>query len=318
MYWRKIGKIFDPLEHHFFNNCKEFAQSPQTLVFEDFIRVYFSSRETDKEGKHLSKILYVDFSKDFKKILKISNHEIIKLGNLGCYDEHGIFPLNILKHNKIIYGYIGGWNRRYSVLIDGAIGLSISKDEGETFQRIADGPIMGPNLNEPFLIADPFVKIYNNTFHMWYIFGEKWVEFKKDSQPERVYKIAHATSLDGINWNRNGKYIIPDSLLEEESQALPTVIKIEETYHMYFCFRYAADFRTNVSRGYRLGYAYSTDLINWTRDDSKSGIELNDTNEWDSNMICYPHIFNLDNKIYMLYNGNDFGRTGFGIAELKY
>lgn len=315
MNWKKIGKIFDPNEHTLFNNCKEFAQSPQALVFDDFVRIYFSTRQVEEDGKHLSNIMYVDYSKDFKTIIKVSSHEIIKLGNLGCYDEHGIFPLNIVKNKSEIYGYIGGWNRRYSVLIDGAIGLSISEDNGETFQRIGDGPIMPPTFNEPFLVADPFVKIYDKMFHMWYIFGERWVEFNENTPPERIYKIAYASSIDGINWNRNGKFIVENSLQEEESQALPTVIKIGDTYHMYFCYRYANDFRSNPNRGYRLGYAHSKDMLNWIRDDKHSGIDLS-LDGWDSTMMCYPHLFECDDKIYLLYNGNEFGKSGFGIAEL--
>lgn len=315
MEWKKLGKIFDPREHKLFNNCKEFSQSPQALVFDDFVRIYFSTRQIEPDGKHLSNIMYVDYSKDFKKILRVSDHEIIKLGNLGCYDEHGIFPLNVVRHNDQIYGFIGGWNRRYSVLIDGAIGLAISKDNGETYTRIGDGPVMGPTPLEPFLVADPFVKVIDGIFHMWYIFGERWVEFHKNQAPERIYKIAYAFSKDGINWERNGTFIIENSLPEEESQALPTVIKHGDRYHMYFCYRYAADFRTNPDRGYRIGYAYSTDMKTWTRDDANAGISLTE-GSWDSTMMCYPHLFELDGKKYMLYNGNEFGKTGFGIAEL--
>ena len=52
MKWKKLGKIFDPTQHKLANNCVEFAQSPQTLVFDDFVRIYFSTRETDpKNGK---------------------------------------------------------------------------------------------------------------------------------------------------------------------------------------------------------------------------------------------------------------------------
>ena len=315
MKWEKIGKIFDPTEHKLINGCKEFAQTPQALVFDNFVRIYFSTRQVEENGKHLSNIAYVDFTKDFTSIIKISNHEVIKFGNLGCYDEHGIFPLNVLRHKKQIYGYIGGWNRRYSVLVDGAIGVAISHDNGETFQRIGDGPVLAPTFNEPFLIADPFVQIFDNVFHMWYIFGEKWVKFKENEKPERIYKIAHAISNDGVNWKREGKFIIENNLLEEECQALPTVIKINDTYHMYFCYRYASDFRLNKDRGYRIGYAYSYDMRTWIRDDSNSGIEKTSLS-WDSDMMCYPHIFQCDNNIYLLYNGNEFGKYCFGIAKL--
>lgn len=316
MRWKKLGRIFNPTEHNLGDNCTLFSQAPQTLVFDNFVRIYFSAREVEKDNKHLSRIRYVDYQKDLKKIIKIAQHQILPLGNLGCYDEHGVFPLNVVSNKDKIFGFIGGWNRRYSVMIDGAIGLAISNDKGETFKRIGDGPVLGPNPSEPFLIADPFVKIIDDVFHMWYIYGKSWEKYSENALPDRVYKIAHATSLDGIHWDRPGHFIIPEVLEEPESQALPTVFKHNNRYHMYFCYRYAAGFRNDPKRAYRIGYAWSDDLMNWNRDDSKSGINLS-ADGWDSEMICYPHIFEMDGKILMLYNGNNFGKEGFGIAELE-
>lgn len=316
MKWKKLGKIFSPEEHSLSNGCKSFAQAPQTLVFDNFIRVYFSTRRRDESnGKYLSFISYVDFSKSFNQIIKVSNHTIIELGNLGCYDEHGIFPLNILRDDNQILGYIGGWNRRVSVSVDGAIGIAISRDNGETFVRIADGPILSSSYHEPFLIADPFVLKSKNIFHMWYIFGNKWIKENVGDVPERVYKIAYANSTDGINWQRGGKYIIAEKISGFECQALPTVIKINNRHHMYFCHRHAIDFRNDKSNSYKLGYAYSDDLINWIRNDENCGIETSDAG-WDSDMVCYPHVFECDGKVYMLYNGNEFGKYGFGLAEM--
>ena len=64
-----------------------------------------------------------------------------------------------------------------------------------------------------------------------------------------------------------------------------------------------------------IGYAYSTDLINWTRDDTRVGITLSKEG-WDSEMVAYPHVFELDGNIYMMYIGNEVGRYGFGLAKL--
>ena len=33
-------------------------------------------------------------------------------------------------------------------------------------------------------------------------------------------------------------------------------------------------------------------------------------------MMCYPNVFECDDDIYMLYNGNEFGKYGFGLAKL--
>ena len=153
---------------------------------------------------------------------------------------------------------------------------------------------------------------------MWYIFGKTWKKFSPETPPDRVYKIGHAVSADGIEWNKpeEGRAIVGNELGEDESQALPTVIKIGNRYHMYFCFRESFDFRKNRNRGYRIGHAFSDDLNNWIRDDENVGIDVT-KNAWDSDMMCYPHVFEMDGDVYMMYNGNEFGRFGFGVAKLE-
>jgi len=85
-------------------------------------------------------------------------------------------------------------------------------------------------------------------------------------------------------------------------------------YHMFFCYRHSTGFR-GKERGYRIGYASSSDLLNWTRDDTKAGIDVSQSG-WDSEMMSYPHIFALDGHTYMAYLGNEVGRYGFGLAKL--
>ncbi len=318
MKWKKKGLIFEPAKHNLPNGCSIFAQSPQTLVFDDFVRVYFSTRKMDTAtGKYLSFIAFADFDKSFTHVIRLSNENVIALGGLGAFDEHGIFPINILRHNHKIFAYTCGWSRRVSVSVETSTGLAVSEDDGLTFNKVGTGPVLTSSLHEPMLVGDSFVQFYQEQFHMWYIFGKKWITANDHEPPARVYKIAHAISADGINWQKEeGVQIITDSFNEDECQALPTVTQIGNRYHMYFCFRQATDFRTNPARGYRLGYAWSDDLITWNRDDANAGISFSKTG-WDAEMMCYPHIFQCDGKVYLLYNGNEFGKHGFGIAELE-
>lgn len=316
MKWKKVGKIFDPTMHKLANQCFAFAQSPQTIVFEDFVRIYFSTREKDATGKYLSHVAFVDFDKEFESILQVSEKTVIPLGKLGCFDEHGIFPVNVLKHQNRIVAYTTGWNRKVSVSADASIGFAESFDGGLTFKKLGNGPILTATLHEPFLVCDAFVAYFERQFHMWYIFGTKWSSFSEGQAPDRVYKIAHATSNDGITWIKEGRKIISDKINDEECQALPSVIYHDGLYHMVFCYRHASGFRTDKEKGYRLGYAYSTDLKNWTRDDLQLGLEISE-HDWDSDMQCYPHFFKIDNQVYLLYNGNEFGKTGFGLARLE-
>lgn len=313
MKWHKIGKIFDAPKHGFY-----YAKSPQALVFDKYIRVYFSTCEHDAD-KLLSQVAFVDYSLDFKEILNISDGYVIEKGQLGCYDEHGIFPFNPVLVGDKIYAYLGGWTRRKSVPADSSIGLAISKDGGNTFQRIGNGPVLSSSLYEPNLINDGFVQIFQNTFHMWYIYGMKWLpSAESNGEPSRVYKIAHAISGNGIDWKKDCRTIIPDILNDNECQALPTVIESEGKYHMFFCYRQAIDFRNNRNNSYRIGYAISEDLNSWHRNDNVVGIDVsNISTDWDFQMQCYPNVFRSGNKIYMLYNGNEFGKYGFGLAELE-
>jgi hypothetical protein len=317
MRWIKLGKIFDPAQHRLPNGCVHFAQSPQALVFDDFVRVYFSTRAVDTNGKFLSHIAFVDMRKDLREFIRVSEHTVIPLGGLGCFDEHGIFPMNVLRVGKLVYGYTCGWNRRVSVSVDTAIGLAISRDDGLTFQRIGDGPVLAQSLHEPCLVGDGFVKRIGSTFHMWYIFGTGWKRFAPEAAPDRTYKIGHAVSSDGIQWHKEeARRIISDRLGPDESQAVPTVIQIGTRYHMFFCYRQSFDFRASPDRGYRIGHAWSDDLQTWSRDDNDPLLDT-EPESWDSDMQCYPHVFECDDRVYMLYNGNQFGRAGFGLAMLE-
>ena len=318
MKWIKRGKIFDPIQHKSPNNCLQFSQSPQALVFDDFVRIYFSTRAVDPvNNKYLSHIAFVDMKKNLRDIIRTSTDTVIPLGDLGCFDEHGIFPMSVMRHGNAVYGYTCGWNRRTSVSVDTAVGLAISHDNGLTFQRIGDGPVLAASLHEPYLVGDGFVKVINGIFHMWYIFGTGWKKFSPESMPDRTYKIGHATSKDGIEWTKEeARSIIPDRIGADESQALPTVISIGQRHHMFFCYRESFDFRQTKGRGYRIGHAWSDDLLNWTRDDKNPQLE-GSPGEWDSDMQCYPHVFECDGKVFLLYNGNEFGRYGFGLAELE-
>jgi hypothetical protein len=314
MKWERLGLVFNPSEYKLPGSASDFAQSPQALVLSDRIRVFFSTREIDSTGKYLSQVAFVDFDYDWR-IVQVSKNFVIELGELGCFDEHGIFPLNVVSSGGMVFGYIGGWTRRVSVSVDGAIGLAVSRDDGVSFTRLGNGPILGASLHEPFLVGDPFVKQIDGLYYMWYIFGTRWIDGPTGS--ERVYKIGLATSNDGRIWRRtdDGVQLITDRLGADECQALPTVAKLNGRYLMVFCFREALDFRANSENSYRLGCAFSDDLLTWTRSDSELNFDRSPIG-WDSEMLCYPHLVQFDDSTYMLYNGNQFGRGGFGVARL--
>ncbi len=312
--WEKLGQILDLTKSSELDWMQEQAQNPYVIDMGEFVRVYINCRaKKDEDGKSKSLAGYVDLEKDnLFKILNVSKVPILNHGGLGDFDEFGVMAGSVIKMKDSYYLYYVGWTRKVSVPYNWEIGLAKSQDEGKTFKRHGKGSIIGSTPEEPFLQAgcSSIFKI-GGVYHLWYTSGIKWIP--TENKPESMYQIMHATSKDGISWDRNGAPIIKE-VVKNEAQASPSVFRYQNKWHMIFSFRYSVDFR-NKERGYRLGYAWSDNLINWTRDDEKVNLNVSKSG-WDSEMICYPHVSQINNDIYLFYCGNDFGKYGFGVAKL--
>lgn len=312
--WKKLGRVFNPQDITGVPWLDSFAQAPATLVFDDFVRVYFSCRpKPDSNGQYESRSAFVDLRRDNLQIIeRLAKQPILPLGDRGTFDEFGTYPTSVIRHNDKVLAYYGGWTRCESVPFNVAIGVAESSDQGETFTKLGPGPVLSYSQDEPFVLSGPKIRRFNNRFFLFYIAGTEWIP--NGDRPEPVYKIRMATSDDGLSWTRHRKDLITSRIEEREAQASPDVFFCGKRYHMFFCYRYSLNYR-GKQNGYRIGYAYSDDLYTWTRDDERVGIDVADEG-WDSEMISYPHVFELDKKTYMFYLGNQVGKYGFGLAEL--
>jgi hypothetical protein len=313
--WRKKGCIFDPQLHSTPEWMRQFAQAPATRVYNDFLRVYFSCRPLpDENGQYLSYTGFIDLDKhNLFNILKISETPILSLGEFGCFDEYGTYPVSIIDIDNRPTVFYAGWTRCISVPFNVAIGAGVSSDNGETFEKIGPGPILSYTMDEPFILSGPKIRKFNDLYYLFYIGGTKWII--DEGRPEPVYRIKMAISNDGKNWIKHNRNLIETILEDDEAQASPDVIFKNNKYHMFFCYRRSKNYR-GKENGYRIGYAWSIDLITWHRENDRAGLNVSEDG-WDSEMVSYPHVFELNNKIYMFYLGNQVGKTGFGLAELE-
>lgn len=319
MKWKKLGQVFNPQIwddgfHREWMNSH--AQCTSTLIFDDFVRVYFSSRyPKDENNQSTSITTFLDLDRNnLKNILRVANKPILSLGGLGSFDENAIYPTSVIKHENTVRLYYAGWSRCKSVAFNTSIGMAISNDDGVTFKRYSNGPIISSSMDEPFVISGPKVRRFENNWFLYYLAGKRWINH--NGKPEIIYKNRMATSIDGITWEKENRDILSNVLDENECQAGPDVFELDGLYHMYFAYREGLDFREKMGRGYKIGYAVSDDKYNWIRKDKEVGISYS-KNGWDSTMHHYPHVFELDGNYYMLYNGNDFGKYGFGLAILS-
>src|SRR6266511_2921641 len=183
----------------------------------------------------------------------------------------------------------------------GFVDIDITEGHHAPFTRYSRFPIVELSEVDPYTISYPWVAIEGGKFRMWYGSNTAWGARKEDMR----HLIKYAESTDGIHWTRNNTIAIDFDGLDEYAICKPCVRKDRDRCHMWFCAR---------GKAYRIYHAESHDGITWRRT-VEPVIDVSDSG-WDSEMVEYPFVFDHKSDRYMLYAGNGFGRTGFGIAVL--
>lgn len=301
--WKKLGLIYAPSGEHSWAQSHALLPTPY-LLDDNRLRVYFASLDKHKFGR----IGYVDLdAHNPLHILTISSVPVLDLGPLGAFDDSGVTPSCILAVNGELFLYYIGWQRTELVPYMLFTGLAVSRNRGNSFERIYPTPVLDRTSAEPYSRGAPFVKMTpEGQFVAYYWSCRHWsshggfLHYNND--------IRRTKSKDGIHWNEEGIVCIQPNWSDEYSVGRPWIVENEEHFEMWYSSR-------STSRPYRLGLAYSADGITWERKDENVGL-MPSTTGWDSDMVCYPSVITLHGRTFMFYNGNNHGATGFGCAEL--
>ena len=251
-------------------------------------------------------------SNNLTHVKYIHDRPVLDLGKIGAFDDSGANVSSIVRVGDLLYMYFIGWNPSTTVHTRNSIGLAVSQDGGLSFERLFDGPVLDRNTFEPYYTGAVDVIKEGSLWRMWYTSGTEWKIIA--GRPEIFYHIKYAESKNGVDWTRDDISAIPPTD-RFEAVARLSVLKIQGGYHMWFSSRSLVDFRTNINNSYRAGYAISVDGVNWERK-NLLGMGLSSTG-WDSEAIAYPYVLELNDKLICFYNGNGFGKTGFGCSTLQ-
>jgi hypothetical protein len=308
--WVKKGLVYKPTGQHWWNRTH--ASVPTVDATDQKIwRIYFGTRD----DMNRNRISYIDVEAGNPlNVLYEHKDPVLDLGRLGAFDDCGVMPSWILNHEGKKYLYYIGWTVRNTIPYHNSIGLAISRDDGHTFERFSDGPLFGETHLEPFFTGTSCVIIEGGLWKNWYLSCTGWANVGGKAEPR--YHIKYAESRDGINWDRQGVVAIDYKSTSEAGLVRASVLKEGDLYRMWYSYRGGIDYRTNLNTSYRIGYAESKDGISWKRMDDTAGIDVS-LDGWDSEMIEYPHVIRHCDKKYIFYNGNKFGHSGFGYAELS-
>jgi hypothetical protein len=170
----------------------------------------------------------------------------------------------------------------------------------------SDKPLMSVGDIDPISLSYPWVKQEKDgSYSMWYGSTVTW----DTGNGEMLHVINHAVSTDGNDWQRKG-LAVPYILGVAQAFSRPCVVgEITGGYHMWFSYR------SGTGEKYSIGYAYCEDGEKWVLRVKDAGIKVSSSG-WDSEMIEYPFIFKHKGQYFMMYNGNGYGQTGFGLAVL--
>lgn len=310
MIFQKKGLIYnvDKISEWAYSHCHK----PTPLFIDDkILRVYFGVR--DKTNHTRTTFVDIDITDiDNLKVIYVHEKPVLDLGKIGTFDDSGANVCSIIREKNLIYMYYIGWNPSTTVHTRNSIGLAVSEDNGYTFKRLYDGPILDRNKEEPYYTGAVDV-IKEDIWKCYYTSGTEWKII--NGKPEIRYHIKYATSNNGVDWKReNIDCILPTN--PYECVARPCVIFDNGVYKMWYSKRRMDGFRNDINKSYRAGYAESKDGINWIRMDDKINLKLSSSG-WDSKAIAYPYVIKMKDLFIMFYNGNGFGKTGFGYAISK-
>ncbi len=300
MKWQKLGLVYGPDGSS--DWARHSALQPTPIVLGDRIRVFCGFRDDDG----VSRAGFVDVAKDDpKKVLGASSDPVLDVGSFGTFDQHGVVPCAVIETNNELRMYYAGYLRGEKVRFRAFCGLAISKDQGASFARYSQVPVLDRTPEETLFRAIHSILRENGRWRIWYGGGSEFVLGKKKSLP--VYNIRYMESEDGIHFPDHGDVAV-DILPGEHRVGRPYVIHQDGKYRMFFG-------KGSESNAYQLAYAESADGYSWTRRDDQIGL-TGGPSDWDSDMMAYPAVISSAGNTYMFYNGNDYGRAGFGCARL--
>lgn len=301
--WRKLGLLYTLPEQGLHSKLHSHVANPLPLWMDDDVyRVYFSSR--DQQNR--SSVGAVDIDLVQRKVIEEYAKPFFIHGSEDSFYADGVSIGNVYEADGQRYMLFMGWRNPPNEHWRGEIGRLIVNPDF-SLELESNTPLMSIDNSDPISLSYPWVlRMDSNQYRMWYGSTIEW----DAGNGEMLHVINCATSADGHTWKRQG-LAVPYQKNLAQAFSRPTVVKSSSgEYQMWFSYR------SGLGEPYRIGYAQSSNALEWKLMLDKTGIEISSA-DWDSTMIEYPYVFDHNHQRYMLYNGNDYGKTGFGLAILE-
>jgi hypothetical protein len=279
------------------------AMLPTPVLLADRIRVYFATCDEDLRGR----ILFADLERTPPfRVMSVEERPVMDVGPAGSFDCDGVNPSQVLEVNGRLFLVYIGWQRD----VEGAPytllgGLAESLDGGRTFARLR-APLLARTEAEKFFRTAPFLsRRPGGGWQMLYIGGSQFAEAGGRNQP--IYSLKRLVSDRPDTW-----FGEPDELLAPDPDAgvigfgRPVLWpEADGTEILLISERTAAGYEMLQSPLHAVeGGAAAFDPV---LDGARA--------PWEDQMTCFGAPLRVNGVELLFYNGNQFGRSGFGLAQ---
>jgi hypothetical protein len=302
--WRPLGRVFSTTAGELWSVSH--ASYPTALPLAGgSVRIFYSTRDAANRSSAASVDLTIDG--DRFEVTGPPRGPLLTPGTRGAFDADGVTVSSVVAHDGKLYAFYLGWTVLVHVPFTNFIGVAVSEDGGESFRRASDVPVVGRSAENPLSLGYPFVLRDGPGWRMWFGSHLHWGQ----QGLEMLHVIKQAHSPDLLRWTPSDAVVIDVAGQADPAEfaiSRPVVLREgDSSLSMWYARR---------RPHYALGFARSTDGKRWERRDQD--ISFTGTPEaWENSERTYPFVFDHSGRRYMLYNGNGYGREGFGLAILE-
>lgn len=288
-------------------NPETYAQIPAVVARGDVYHVAFADR---LDGK--SYIKNTTICPETLKTLSVS--EIFyKPKRVGFFDTDGAMPSQFIRIGDKVYLTYNGWNQlsgRPPYLNSSGL-IEVDFEDGRlVFLQALPGPFLSRNIDNNSSTVTPWLVCEDECLEFYYIGTDSWEEVDGYFEPRYYVKKAIGQNIRSL---KTVDHQVIKPLHSDEVFSRPSIIKINDTQVMAFCSRLISDFRDGAN-SYVISFAIKR--YGASEDWQRTDVFLKPNESWTSKQTCYPFLLNECGRISIFYNGNGFGKSGFGLTRL--
>ena len=295
--FQRLGRIFDPQDFSINDSVLSHAANPVVVKMDEFShRIFFNSRDLNQR----SSVYSVDINLDSQRLIPDTLRIQFLLEFSESYFKDGISLGSYFELDGVHWISFMGWINPPSEHWYGTIGR-FRLNSNFDLEYIEENPWFDLDSDDPISLSYSAVYVTQNVMHIWYGSTLTW----DGGNGEMVHILKEKISKDFLKFQNSNRFV-EWKMGESQAFSRPSVVEVQD----YFLLAYSV--RGNTTK-YRIGFGIIEDRSHVVR---QIAIYPTSTSTWESEMVEYPCLVSHKDSIFMFYNGDGYGKSGIGLAQV--